>query len=107
MTEDERIRSEVRAKILKALAHPSRIFIVEKLHEKPYCVGELTDLIGADVSTVSKHLSLLRDAGLIASKKEGTSIYYSLTCPCIMDFIGCLESVARQDFEKMELFLKR
>ena len=107
MSEEEKVRSEVRAKILKALAHPSRIFIVEKLNEKPFCVGELTELIGADVSTVSKHLSILREAGLIDSKKEGTSIFYSLSCPCIMKFIGCLESVARQNYEKVELFLKQ
>ena len=106
MSEEEKVRSEIRAKILKALAHPSRIFIVEKLHEKSHGVCELTELIGADVSTVSKHLSLLREAGLIESRKEGTSVYYSLTCPCIMDFIGCVENVAIKNFEKLQVFTR-
>ena len=104
MTEGEKIRSEIRAKILKAMAHPSRIFIVEKLKEKSHCVCELTDMIGADVSTVSKHLSVLREAGLIESRKEGTSVYYTLTYPCVMDFIGCIETVAKKNFAKMKAF---
>ncbi len=93
MTDQEKLRASARAKVLKALAHPSRIFIIDKLAEKAYCVCELTDMIGADTSTVSKHLSVLKNAGLVADSKQGTSIYYSLTCPCIMKFIGCIESV--------------
>ena len=84
---------EARAKIIKAMAHPSRLFIVEELHKKERCVGELTDMIGADASTVSKHLSVLKNAGLVADEKRGNSIFYSLRCPCIMDFVGCVEDV--------------
>lgn len=104
MTEEEKIRSEIRAKILKAMAHPSRIFIIEKLHEKSHCVCELTEMIGADISTVSKHLSVLREAGLIESRKEGTSVFYTLTCPCVMDFIGCIETVVKRNFAKIKAF---
>jgi len=95
MTKEERIRSEARASVLKALAHPTRMFIVEKLMTKSHCVCELTDMIGADTSTVSKHLSILKHAGLVADEKRGTSVYYTLTCECIIKFIGCIEQVIR------------
>jgi ArsR family transcriptional regulator len=104
MTKQEKIRSEARAKILKALAHPSRIFIVEKLHERPHCVCELTEMIEADTSTISKHLSILKNAGLIDDEKRGTSVYYSLQCPCIMQFIGCVEQVIKLNIEKQAAF---
>ena len=93
MTEAESARSESRAKILKALAHPSRLYIVEKLAEKPYCVHELTERIGADTSTVSKHLSVLKNAGIIADRKSGTQVFYSLDLPCIVNFFSCAEAV--------------
>ncbi len=100
MTETEKLRSEGRAAILKALAHPSRIFIAEKLSEKPYCVCELTAMIGADTSTISKHLSILKNAGIITDKKKGTAVYYSLETPCILRLISCVESVIEQNLNK-------
>ena len=100
MTNSEQQRSEARAQILKALAHPSRIFIVEKLSEKSYCVCEITDMIGSDKSTVSKHLSILKNAGIVSTQRQGTTIYYSLEAPCLLRFIGCVEQVIEQNIEK-------
>ena len=100
MDEQSRLRSTERARILKAIAHPSRIFIVEVLSGKPHCVCELTEMIGADTSTVSKHLSILKNAGIIEDEKRGTSVYYSLRCQCIMKFIGCIEQVIKINLEK-------
>jgi DNA-binding transcriptional ArsR family regulator len=104
MTEEEKFRAEQRSKILKALAHPSRIFIVEKIHNKPYCVCELAKMIGIDQSTTSKHLSILKNAGIIEDKKSGTTVYYSLKYSCIMEFISCIENVIRQSMEKAYKF---
>lgn len=84
---------EARANIIKALAHPSRLFIIDMLKIEPHTVGELTEMIGSDTSTVSKHLSVLKNAGIIEDEKKGTSVYYSLLCPCILDFISCIEDV--------------
>lgn len=100
MTEQERRRSEARAKILKALAHPSRIYIVEKLNQRSHCVRELTELIGADASTVSKHLSVLKNAGLLQDEKRRQAVFYSLTAPCIINFISCIESVIKESLER-------
>jgi ArsR family transcriptional regulator len=91
---------EARANILKAMGHPTRLFIIEELNKKEQCVNELTEKIGSDVSTVSKHLSVLRNAGLVLDEKRGTNIYYRLCCPCVLDFIGCIETVLKTNVEK-------
>ena len=84
---------EARARVLKALAHPSRLFIVEELAKEERCVCDLTAMIGADVSTVSKHLTVLRQAGLVTDDKRGNQVFYRLRVPCILNFFGCVESV--------------
>ncbi|MDI6742314.1 MAG: metalloregulator ArsR/SmtB family transcription factor [Smithella sp.] len=99
-------RYEARAKIIKALAHPSRLLIIEELNQRERCVGELTEMIGADVSTVSKHLSILKNAGLISDDKRGNSIFYSLRVPCIMQFMGCVEEVLSVNAKKHNAILK-
>ncbi len=106
MTESEKRKIKARAIILKALAHPSRLLIVEKLSEKSYCVCELTAMIGADTSTVSKHLSILRNAGIISDRKQGTSVYYSLEAQCLMKLLDCVESVIEQNLKRQLSFLK-
>ena len=82
-----------RVDVFKALAHPSRLYIVLRLSEGEACVGDLTKGVGADVSTVSKHLAILRDVGLVADRREGQNILYSLACDCILDFIHCVDAV--------------
>ena len=87
-------RFEARAKIIKALAHPTRLFIVDQLSrggEK--CVRELTQMIGADMSTVSKHLAILKAAGVVRDDKRASQVYYRLEMPCIFKFFECIESV--------------
>ena len=91
---------ETRANILKAMGHPTRLFILEELNKEERCVNDLTEMVGSDVSTVSKHLSVLKNSGLVYDEKRGTSIYYRLCCPCILDFIGCLENVIKTNIEK-------
>jgi len=95
---------EARANIIKALAHPSRLYIVDMLNKGPRTVGELTEMVGADTSTVSKHLSVLKNAGILDDEKQGTSVIYSLKTPCILNFIGCIEDViASNAREQVEL----
>jgi ArsR family transcriptional regulator len=96
MNEKDRLKAEARAEVLKALAHPTRIYIVDVISaEGPQCVCELTERIGADTSTVSRHLALLKGAGVLTDRKEGTTVYYSLACDCISDFMTGLENVLR------------
>lgn len=91
---------EARAQVIKAMAHPTRLFIVDQLSHGEKCVCELTEMVGADMSTVSKHLSVLKMAGIVQVSKRGLQMYYSLRCPCVMNFFNCVESVLRVDVEE-------
>ncbi len=91
---------EVRAKIIKSMAHPSRLFIVDELSRGERCVCELTEMIDADISTVSKHLSLLKEAGIVRDDKRGSQVFYRLTVPCVLKFFDCVESVLRARIER-------
>lgn len=84
-------KHELRSKIFKALGHPSRIVIVDALLGGERCVCELRELVGADMSTVSKHLSVLREAGIVQDEKRGTNVYYSLRMECVRGFLGCVD----------------
>lgn len=95
MDQKQKALFEARAKVIKAMAHPTRLFIVDELARSERCVNELTEMVGADVSTVSKHLSILKGAGLIKDEKRGTQVFYYLKMPCILNFFGCVESVLK------------
>ena len=84
---------EARAKIMKAMAHPSRLMMVDALSHGEQCVCELTALVGHDMSTVSKHLKVLKDAGIVEGEKRGKQAYYRLKVPCVLNFFHCMESV--------------
>ncbi|NCD34984.1 MAG: ArsR family transcriptional regulator [Spartobacteria bacterium] len=84
---------EQRAKVMKALAHASRLLMVDELSRGERCVCELVALVDADFSTVSKHLTVLKKAGLVQDEKRGTSVYYTLRSPCILNFFDCVERV--------------
>ncbi len=87
---------EARAQVAKALAHPTRLLLLDVLAENDLCVGELTELVGADQSTVSKHIAILKDAGFVAMKKQGAMNFYSIRYQGLEQFFGCIESVLRQ-----------
>jgi ArsR family transcriptional regulator len=93
---DERIRYEMRAKILKALAHPARLKLIDKLAEQQEgCVCDLTELIGSDMSTVSRHLAQLKNAGIVGSEKRGQMVFYRLRVKCLKSLFACIESVVK------------
>ncbi|HQP43867.1 MAG TPA: metalloregulator ArsR/SmtB family transcription factor [Thermoanaerobaculales bacterium] len=81
---------------MKALAHPSRLFIVDELSRGERCVCELAEMVGADVSTVSKHLTVLKEAGLVLDDRRGQQVFYRLRVPCILNFFGCVEAVIEE-----------
>ena len=81
------------ARVLKALANDSRLMIVDRLRESECTVSELTELVGSDQSTVSRHLSLLRAHGIVEDRREGNNVYYRLLIPCVLDFFACASRV--------------
>ena len=81
------------ADVFKALGHSSRLLIVDALAHGERCVADLTQLIGCDTSTVSNHLSILRNVGLVADERRGQQVFYRLATPCITKAFACLEEV--------------
>ena len=96
---DSKIKAkyEARANIIKAMSHPTRLFIVDKLSQGRHCVCDLTEMIGDDISTISKHLSILKNAGIVTDEKRGTQVFYSLRVPCVLNFFSCVESVLKNN----------
>ena len=92
-----RDRFEARARILKALGHASRLMMVDELSRGERCVCELRDLVGADLSTVSKHLSVLKNAGVVEDDKRGVQVFYRLKVPCVLNFFSCVEAVLENE----------
>jgi DNA-binding transcriptional ArsR family regulator len=84
------------ARVLKALANQSRVMIVDRLNRGERTVGELTELVGSDASTVSKHLALLCAHGIAEDRREGNLVYYRLLTPCVSSFCACATQVLKQ-----------
>lgn len=101
MNDLEKRKYEELARISKSLAHATRLYIIHKLDEQEYCVKELTEMIGADISTVSKHLAVLKNAGIIIDEKRGNCVYYSLQCQCVLSMFSCLTNVIDSNKDKM------
>jgi len=86
-------RYKARAKVIKALAHPTRLFIVDEISHGERCVCELTSLIGADTSTVSKHLTVLKNAGVVTDEKRGLMVFYRLRHPWTKTMLECADQI--------------
>ncbi|GAB4143290.1 MAG: hypothetical protein Fur0037_10830 [Planctomycetota bacterium] len=78
------------AEVFKALAHPTRVRAVASLERGERCVCDLAELAGCDMSTMSNHLTVLRHAGIVSSKRRGSQVFYSLARPCVLEFVRCL-----------------
>ncbi len=71
------------------------MLILEALVDGPKNVGELTELVGSDISTVSKHLTVLKGAGVVLDECRGRSVYYRFNCDCIPSFMNCVDELIR------------
>ncbi len=100
MNSRTRARYVARANVMKALAHPTRLFIVDQLAEGERCVCELTEMVNADVSTVSRHLAVLKGAGIVDDDKRGTQVFYSLRVPCVLNWYACVEGVLKAEAKR-------
>jgi DNA-binding transcriptional ArsR family regulator len=98
--------AELKADVLKAMAHPTRLYILEMLAKGERCVCELNELVDADHSTISKHLSILKQSGLVSDRKEGLKVYYRLEVPCVLDFMTCITKVISRRNQKQLAALK-
>jgi len=87
---------KIQAKIARALANESRLMILHALKDGEMCVCELVALVAADQSTVSKHLSIMREAGLVEDRREGNRVFYRLKSPGLLSFLTYAQDVVRQ-----------
>jgi ArsR family transcriptional regulator, arsenate/arsenite/antimonite-responsive transcriptional repressor len=91
-----RTQFKQQASIMKALANEARLVIVHRLSEGECTVGKLTELVGLDQTTVSKHLLVLRSNGIVEDRREGSNVYYKLLCPCVVNFFSCATQVLKE-----------
>ena len=84
---------KAQAEILKALAHPTRLLIIDELSKGERCVLDLTNLVGHEMPTISRHLSRLKFAGIVECEKRRAQVFYRLKRHCVTDFFHCIASV--------------
>jgi len=97
--------AEIRSNIIKAMAHPVRLMIVEYLKDSSRSFSEIFNLFTLDKSTVSKHLLVLKEAGIVSSKKTGADMIYALEVPCVTDFFGCITAVIENNVRRQQVCL--
>jgi ArsR family transcriptional regulator len=76
------------------MAHPTRLLFMELLLDGERCVQELTEAAGYDITTVSKHLAVMKNAGLLDCEKRGLQVFYRIACPCFVDFFRCIDLIS-------------
>jgi len=104
--EKKQLVFEKQAEIAKAIAHPLRIAIVDFLKDGEQCVCDIAEYVGSERSNVSRHLSVMVNAGILEHRKEGLKVIYKLKTPCILDFFSCTAACLRQQIEDTEKLLK-
>ncbi len=106
LNKSEQLLFERQAEVAKAIAHPLRIAIVNFLKDGEQCVCDISEHIGSERSNVSRHLSVMVNAGLLEYRKEGLKVIYRLKCACIVDFFSCVSRVLKQQARDNERLLK-
>lgn len=89
MDDNDRIRWDLGAELFKAIGHPMRLAMLEKLRDQSWCVCDIAASLDLNKSVASKHLSLLYDVGLLEVEKRGTQVIYTLAAPCLVDMARC------------------
>ena len=97
--------AEIRCRIIKAMSHPVRLMIVEVLREGESSFSKINELFESDKSTISKHLLVLKEAGIVSSKRSGADMIYKLEVPCITDFFGCVTAVIENNVRRQQVCL--
>lgn len=95
--------AQIQSNIIKSLAHPVRLMIVDALSKvKEANFMKVYELFELDKSTVSKHLTILKQSGIISARKKGTDMIFKLETPCIMKFFECVQGVIKSNIDKQK-----
>jgi DNA-binding transcriptional ArsR family regulator len=100
LTEKNQLLFEKQAEIVKAIAHPLRIAIVDFLKDGEQCVCDIAEHVGSERSNVSRHLSVMVKAGVLQCRKEGLKVIYKLKTPCILDFLSCVTACLKEQLKE-------
>ena len=98
---------KLKASVLQSLAHPIRLKIVDCLSNGEKCVYNIVEAVGGERTNISRHLSVLLKADILASRKEGLNIYYNLKMPCALNFLSCAEEVIKKQLDSRLALLKK
>ena len=90
---NKRVLFEKQAEVVKSIAHPLRIAVIDFLKDGEQCVCDIADYIGAERSNVSRHLSVMVNSGVLDSRKDGLKMIYRLKTPCVVNFMSCVTEV--------------
>ena len=106
ISQNQQLLFEKQADIVKAIAHPLRIAIIDFLKDGPQCVCDIAAHVQAERSNVSRHLATLVNAGVLGSQKQGLNVIYELKTPCILEFVSCITGVLKQQAKENQKLLK-
>lgn len=104
---EEMISYRKRAELIGALANPYRLRMIDMLSEGELCVCEFNTVLDLDYSTISRHLAVLRKAGIAGYRKSGKQVFYNLRVPCVLGFLNCFDEVLKMNIERDTLCLSQ
>lgn len=88
---DEKVAEHV-AEVMKAVAHPVRLQIIELLETKEMCVGDIVAAVGGKQSITSQQLNMMRDKGVLACRRDGAKVYYRIENKNVIKLIHCIHN---------------
>jgi len=106
MSPKDKMKYDAKAHVFKALAHPTRLWMAEQLADGERCVCEFADAVDADFSTISKHLAILKQAGIVEDDKRGKKVYYRLKVPCVLNYMNCVEAVIESKIKEQAALIE-
>ncbi|MGD0078187.1 MAG: metalloregulator ArsR/SmtB family transcription factor [Sedimentisphaerales bacterium] len=101
----KRLLFEKQARIVQAIGHPLRLEIIDFLKNGEQCVCDIAGHVGSERSNVSKHLSIMVNAGVLEHRKDGLKVIYKLKCRCILSFFSCMSNIFRQQAKESSKLL--
>ncbi|NLF96403.1 MAG: winged helix-turn-helix transcriptional regulator [Candidatus Riflebacteria bacterium] len=107
MNDEQKLLIEAKTEVLKALAHPTRLYIIEELARGEQCVCKFVEAIKADFSTISKHLAVLKNAGLVEVDKRGQQVFYQLRMQCLPAFLNCIGREVAENIKTRSRIINR
>ncbi|MCB2213617.1 metalloregulator ArsR/SmtB family transcription factor [bacterium] len=100
MTKVDEKKLELESRLFAILGQPTRLRLLYMLRDRELCVCKINPAMREDQSVISRHLGKLRDMGLLASRKEGVSVYYSIAEPAVFELLENANGLLRTIVER-------